>query len=128
VLPECLVMLSVTKFYAFHFQIVRWLIVCFQCLTYFYYHIIFNIQVLCNIYTSLFYIHYVPFLHIYHANYANCNQWLCYILSGVAVVRNRSMYSHSISYVKCIEFIYHLCPDLPIAKRSMPICGTYSVT
>jgi hypothetical protein len=57
VVPDCLVMLSVMNFYAFHFQIVRLLIISVQCLAYFYYHIILNIQVLCNIYTSLFYIH-----------------------------------------------------------------------
>jgi hypothetical protein len=48
VVPDCLVMLSVMNFYAFHFEIVRWIIVSVQCLAYFYYHIIFNIQVLCN--------------------------------------------------------------------------------
>jgi hypothetical protein len=57
VVPECLVMLSVMNYYALHVQIVRLLIVSVQCLAYFYYHIILNIQVLCNIYTSLFYIH-----------------------------------------------------------------------
>jgi hypothetical protein len=57
VVPDCLVMFSVMNFYAFHFQIVRRLIVSVQCLAYFYCHIIFNIQVLCNIYTSLFHIH-----------------------------------------------------------------------
>jgi hypothetical protein len=57
VVPEFLVMLFVMNFYAIHVQIVRLLIVFIQCLAYFYYHIILNIQVLCNIYTSIYYIH-----------------------------------------------------------------------
>jgi hypothetical protein len=57
VVPEFLVMLSVLSFYAIHVQIVRLLIVSVQWLAYFYYHIILNLQVLCNIYSSIYYIH-----------------------------------------------------------------------
>jgi hypothetical protein len=64
VVPEFLVMLSVMSFYATHARIVRLLIVSVQCLAYFYYHIILNIQVLCNIYTSIYYMHYVPFSNL----------------------------------------------------------------
>ena len=56
-----------------------------------------------NIYFLILYTLGSSFIH-FHANYANCNKCLCYIMFVVFEVWNRRMHSHLISIVKCIQF------------------------